>query len=185
MFLDSDARKMTGQGLGPLTSSGRTHRVGLREEHPSLETEPETTPSLREALAPAALKAALVPGRPVFGNPWDSETDMLACFTAVTVIVPYLLWCGGELTSAIFGFGAHWSLGVFMVAALVGGAGFMTIVGRQRTSITVDLLAITAWVFLGLIIAPVLGLAPPAVAAVGTRAVTRATTRSIRNSQPL
>jgi len=91
---------------------------------------------------------------------------MGACFAAVSVIVPFLLWCGGELTSAIFGFGAHWSLGVFMVAALVGAGGFMTIVGRERTTVTVDVLAITAWVLLGLIIAPVLGLAPPATAAI-------------------
>jgi hypothetical protein len=131
-----------------------------------LDTEPETTPSLREALAPAALRAALVPHRPVFANPWDRETDMFACFAAVSVIVPFLLWCGGELTSAIFGFGAHWSLGVFMVGALVGAAGFMTIVGRERTSVTVDVLAITAWILLGLIIAPVLGLAPAAPAAI-------------------
>lgn len=91
---------------------------------------------------------------------------MFLCFAAVTVVVPFLLWCGGELTSAIFGFSARWSLGVFMVAALVGAAGFMTIVGRERTSVTVDVMAITAWVLLGLIIAPVLGLAPPAAAAI-------------------
>jgi hypothetical protein len=107
-----------------------------------------------------------VPGRPVFANPWDRETDMFACFTAVTVIVPFLLWCGGELTSAIFGFSAHWSLGVFMIAALVGGAGFMTIVGRERTTITLDVIVITAWLVLGLIIAPILGLAPSATAAI-------------------
>jgi hypothetical protein len=138
---------------------------------PGLETDPENTPSFREALAPAALRAALVPGRPVFGNPWDSETDMFACFAAVSMVVPFLLWCGGELTSAIFGFGARWSLGVFMVAALVGAAGFMTIVGRERTSVTVDVLAIAAWVVLGLIIAPVLGLAPPAGVAIVCYAV--------------
>ena len=131
-----------------------------------METEPSTTPSLRETLAPSALRAALVPGSPVFGNPWDQETDMFLCFAATTLIIPFLLWCGGELTSAIFGFSAHWSLGVFMVAALVGAAGFMTIVGRERTSVAVDVVAITAWVLLGLIIAPVLGLAPPAVAAI-------------------
>jgi hypothetical protein len=131
-----------------------------------LETNPEPAPSLREALAPTALRAALVPGRPVFGNPWDRETDMGLCFAAVSLVVPFLLWCGGELTSAIFGFGARWSLGVFMVAALVGAAGFMTIVGRERTTVTLDVLAITAWVLLGLIIAPVLGLAPPAPAAI-------------------
>ncbi len=131
-----------------------------------MDTEPENTPSLREALAPTALRAALVPRRPVFGNPWDSEIDMFVCFAAVTLIDPFLLWFGGELTSAIFGFGAHWSLGVFMVAALVGAAAFMTIVGRQRTSIAVDVVAITTWVLLGLIIAPLLGLAPAAAAAI-------------------
>jgi hypothetical protein len=128
--------------------------------------EPETNPSLRDALAPSALRAALVPGRPVFANPWDRETDMFLCFAAVTMVVPFLLWVGGELTSAIFGYGSRWSLGVFMVAALVGAAGFMTIVGRERTNLTVDVLAIAAWLLLGLIIAPVLGLAPPATAAI-------------------
>lgn len=131
-----------------------------------METEPHNTPSLREALAPAAVRAALVPQRPVFGNPWDSETDMFVCAAFVTLINPFVLWFGGELTSAIFGFSSHWSLGVFMVAALVGGAGFMTIVGRKRTSITVDVLGITTWVLLGVIIAPILGLAPPTVAAI-------------------
>lgn len=131
-----------------------------------METEPHDTPSLREALAPAALRAALVPHRPVFGNPWDSETDMFTCAAATTLINPFLLWCGGELTSAIFGFSAHWSLGVFMVAALVGAAGFMTIVGRKRSSLTVDVLAITMWVLLGLIVAPLLGLAPAPLAAI-------------------
>lgn len=107
-----------------------------------------------------------MPRRPVFGNPWDSPNDMFACYVAVAVLGPLLLWAGGALMGALFGFGSHWPLGVFMVAALVGGAGFMTIVGRQRTSITVDLLAITAWVLLGLVVAPVVGLAPPTVVAI-------------------
>jgi len=47
----------------------------------------------------------------------------------------------------------------------------MTIVGRQRTSLTVDVLAIGAWVFLGLVVAPVLGLAPPPGAAIAAYAV--------------
>jgi hypothetical protein len=41
----------------------------------------------------------------------------------------------------------------------VGAAGFMTIVGRERTSLSVDELAITAWFLLGLVVAPILGLA--------------------------
>jgi hypothetical protein len=102
-----------------------------------------------------------VPRRPVFGNPWDSPNDMFACYVAVAVLSPLLLWGGGALMGAIFGFSSHWPLGVFMVAALVGAAGFMTIVGRERTSFTVDLLAISAWLLLGVVIAPVLGLAPP------------------------
>jgi hypothetical protein len=57
-------------------------------------------------------------------------------------------------------------LGVFLVAALVGAAGFMTIVGRERTSLTVDILAIAAWIVLGLIVAPIVGLAPPPVVAI-------------------
>jgi hypothetical protein len=102
----------------------------------------------------------------VFGNPWDSETDMFACYAAVRLIVPFLLWCGGELTSAIFGFGARWSLGVFMVAALVGAAGFMTIVGGERTSFTIDCWRSPRGFSASLIIAPRLGLAAPTSAAI-------------------
>jgi hypothetical protein len=84
---------------------------------------------------------------------------MFACYMTVSIIDPLLLWCGGELMSSIFGFGSRWPLGLYMVAALVGAAGFMTIVGRERTRISVDVLAITAWLFLGLVVAPVVGLA--------------------------
>jgi hypothetical protein len=63
--------------------------------------------------------------------------------------------------SAIFGFDSRWTLSVFMVAALVGAAGFMTIVGRERTRLAVDVLAIAIWVLLGLVVAPILGLALP------------------------
>src|SRR5437588_11998621 len=121
----------------------------------------DMTGALRAALAPSALKAALVPRRPVFGNPWDSGADMFACCVAVAVMDPLLLFCGGKLMGAIFGFSSHWHLAVFMVAALVGAAGFMTIVGRERTSLSVDILAIAAWVVLGFVVAPILGLAPP------------------------
>ncbi len=121
----------------------------------------DDTSSLRAALQPEALRAALVPSRPVFANPWDSSADMFACYIAVSILNPLLLWCGGKLMSAIFGFSSHWRLGVFMAAALVGAAGFMTIVGRERTRLSVDVLAIAAWVLLGLVVAPVVGLAPP------------------------
>ncbi|HTX46563.1 MAG TPA: hypothetical protein VMD48_09805 [Solirubrobacteraceae bacterium] len=116
--------------------------------------------SLSAALEPSALRAALRPSRPVFSNPWDSTEDMFACYAAVSFIVPMLLWGGGALMSSIFGFGSHWSLGVYMAAGLVGAAGFMTIVGRRRTNLSVDVLAITAWLILGVLVAPVLGLAP-------------------------
>lgn len=86
---------------------------------------------------------------------------MFACIVAVSVIEPLLLWGGGKLMGSIFGFGSRWHLGVFMAAALVGAAGFMTIVGRRRTRLAVDILAIAAWLLLGLVVAPVLGLAPP------------------------
>jgi len=128
-------------------------------------TGPEHPGTLREALAPAALRAALVPRRPVFANPWDSEADMFAVIVAVAFVDPLLLFVGGKLMGSIFGFGSHWHLGVFMVAALVGAAGFMTIVGRERTSISVDVLAIAAWIVLGLIVAPILGLAPSIIPA--------------------
>jgi hypothetical protein len=96
---------------------------------------------------------------------------MFACYAAVSFIDPLLLWCGGELTSAIFGFSSRWPLGVFLAAALVGAAGFMTIVGRERTSLSVDVLAITAWLVLGLVVAPVLGLALPSGAAIASYGV--------------
>jgi hypothetical protein len=125
-------------------------------------TDPDSSGSLRAALTPEALRAALTPSRPVFGNPWDSEIDMFACYVAVSFIDPLLLWCGGELMGAIFGFSSHWKLGVFMAAALVGAAGFVTIVGRERTRLSVDVLAIAAWLLLGFVVAPIIGLAPPA-----------------------
>lgn len=127
---------------------------------------PDDESPLRAALAPPALRAALVPSRPAFGRPWDSATDMFACYVAVSVVSPLLLWGGGALTGSIFGFGSHWRVGVYIAAALVGAAGFMTIVGRERTRLSVDVLAITAWLLLGLIVAPVLGLAPGPAAAI-------------------
>jgi len=127
---------------------------------------PEDDSPLRAALAPSALRGALVPHRPVFGDPWDSPADMFACYVAVSVIGPLLLWAGGALMGAIFGFGSHWRLGVFIAGALVGAAGFMTIVGRERTSLSVDVLAIGAWLLLGLVVAPVIGLAPGTAAAI-------------------
>jgi hypothetical protein len=133
--------------------------------------EQQSTSALRAALEPSALRTALIPRRPVFGNPWESEVEMFFCFLAVSVVDPLLLWGGGELTSSIFGFGSHWRLGVFMAAALVGAAGFITIEGRQRTNLSVDILAITAWLLLGLIIAPILGLALPTAAAIACYAV--------------
>ena len=122
--------------------------------------------SFSAALDPAALRAALVPQRPVFANPWDSTEDMFACYFAVSFFDPLLLWAGGKLMGAIFGFGTHWHLGVFLLAALVGAGGFMTIVGRERTSLSVDIVAICGWVALGLVVAPIVGLAPPPVVAV-------------------
>jgi hypothetical protein len=134
-------------------------------------TEQQGSSSLREALSPAALREALVPRRPVFADPWESTVDMFACCMAVAVVDPFLLWLGGKLMGSIFGFSSHWQLGVFMVAGLVGAAGFITIVGRERTRLSVDVMAITAWVLLGLVIAPVIGLAPPAWVAIVLYAV--------------
>lgn len=121
--------------------------------------------SMRAALQPAALREALVPHRPVFANPWDSTADMFACYVAVCVVIPGLLWAGGRLMGDIFGFDPNWELGVYMVAALVGAAGFMTIVGRERTRLAVDFLAVAIWVLLGFVVAPILGLALPTIAA--------------------
>jgi len=127
---------------------------------------PEDSTSLRAAFRPPALRAALVVERPVFGSPWDSPVDMFACITAVGVLEPLLLWGGGKLMSSIFGFGSRWHLGVLIAASVVGAAGFMTIVGRERTRLAVDVLAIGAWLLLGLVVAPIVGLAPSSGAAV-------------------
>lgn len=129
-------------------------------------TESDNQSSVRGALQRSALREALIPRRPVFANPWDSTEDMFACYVAVTLIDPLLLWCGGKLMGAIFGFSSHWPLGVFMVAALVGAAGFITIVGRERTSLSVDFLAVGAWIVLGLVVAPIIGLALSPTAAI-------------------
>lgn len=136
-----------------------------------MESEPDNTHTVRAALEPSALREALIPRRPVFRNPWDSSVDMFSAYLAVSLIDPLLLWCGGELMGSIFGFSSHWKLGIFMAAALVGAAGFITIVGRERTSLSVDFLAIGAWVLLGLVVAPVLGLALPTWAAIASYAV--------------
>src|SRR5579875_397876 len=90
---------------------------------------PEKPSTLGAALEPDALREALHLRRPVFANPWDSPPDMFTCMVAVSVVDPLLLWCGGKLMGAIFGFGSRWPLGVFIAGALVGAAGLMTIVG--------------------------------------------------------
>src|SRR4051794_28379527 len=54
----------------------------------------ETSSSLRTALQPSALREALAPRRPVFSNPWDSTEDAFACYLAVSVVDPLLLWVG-------------------------------------------------------------------------------------------
>lgn len=70
-----------------------------------------------------------------------------------------MLWCGAQATSATFGFSSRWRLGVFIAAGLVGAAGFIRIVTRQRETLTGDVAAITVWVLLGFVAAPILGLA--------------------------
>jgi hypothetical protein len=127
--------------------------------------------SLRAALQPSALRAALIPERPVFANPWDKTVDMFACYVAVSFLVPLLLWSGGKAMGQIFSFTSHWKLGVFIAAAVVGAAGFMTIVGRERTRIAVDVLAITGWFLLGFVVAPIIGLDLSTAAAIVCYAV--------------
>src|SRR5690242_8178524 len=122
--------------------------------------------SFREAIAPSALRSALTPDRPVFGNPWDSTEDIFACYVAISFVSPLLLWAGGGLMGAIFGFSSRWPLGVYIVASLVGAAGFMTIVGRERTRLSVDVLTVAGWFLLGLVVAPIVGLAPPPAVAI-------------------
>src|SRR5438477_10710458 len=92
-----------------LPTAKRLHPYYLR-----MATGPEHPTTFREALAPSALRAALVPRRPVFANPWDSEADMFAVLVAIAFLDPFLLFLGGELMGSIFGFSSHWHLGVFM-----------------------------------------------------------------------
>ena len=96
---------------------------------------------------------------------------MFAVYLAVSTIEPLLLWVGGKAMSAIFGFSSHWSLGVFIAASVVGAGGFMTIVGRERSRLAVDIVTITAWLVLGLVVAPVIGLAPPLAVSIALYAV--------------
>jgi hypothetical protein len=127
--------------------------------------EQEKASPLRAALQPAALRAALKPRRPVFRNPWDHTVDMFVCYLGVSVIGPLLLFAGGELMGLLFDVDSRWPLGVFMVANLVGAAGLMTIVGRERTGLSVDVVVLAVWLLLGLVVAPLLGLAVPPEAA--------------------
>jgi hypothetical protein len=60
---------------------------------------------------------------------------------------------------------------VFIAASVVGAGGFMTIVGRERARLAVDIVTITAWLLLGLVVAPVIGLAPPKGVAIACYAV--------------
>jgi len=92
-------------------------------------------------------------------------------YLAVSVIGPLLLFCGGQLMSLVFGVDSRWPLGIFMAAGLVGAAGFITIFGRERTNVSVDLLAVTAWLLLGLVVAPLIGLALPRGAALASYGV--------------
>lgn len=130
--------------------------------------QPDKTGPLRSALQPAALKAALKPRRPVFRDPWDSFADMFLCYSAVSVVGPWLLFCGGQIMSIVFGLQSRWPIGLFMASSVVGAAGFMTVVGRERSSLSVDIVAITAWLLLGLVVAPPLGLALPPAAALAS-----------------
>jgi hypothetical protein len=92
-------------------------------------------------------------------------------YLAVSVIGPLLLFCGGQLMSLVFGLDSRWPLGVFMAAGLVGAAGFITIFGRERTNLSLDLVAVAAWLFLGLVVAPLIGLALPPGAALASYGV--------------
>lgn len=161
-------RDTPGQWWDTLALAFAYHAVQTQE---TLKMQSQNRSSIRATLEPAALRDALTPRRPVFGNPWDSTADIFACYVAVSFIEPLLLWCGGKLMSAIFGFGSQWPLGVFIAAALVGSAGFMTIVGRERTHLSVDFLAVTAWLLLGLVGAPILGLALSSAAAIVSYAI--------------
>ena len=119
----------------------------------------EQSPTLQEALSAAELRKATQFRRPVYRDPWDSPIDMVLSYMAACVIVPALLYAGGQLMGSIFSLSARWPFGLFLLAALVGEATFITIVGRERGSAAVDLLTITGWLILGLVIAPIVALA--------------------------
>lgn len=137
----------------------------------STEMPPESESPLRSALAPDALRAALRFRRPVFRDPWDSPGDMFGSYLAISIVGPLLLFCGAEAMGWIFGLDSRWPLGLFMAANVVGAAGFITIVGRHRTSLSVDVLAIGAWLAVGLVVAPLVGLVLPAVVALACDAL--------------
>lgn len=96
---------------------------------------------------------------------------MFLSYLAVSFLGPLLLFGGAEIMSLIFGLNSRWPLGIYMAAGVVGAAGFITIVGSERINLTVDLVSIAAWLLLGLVIAPLLGLALPPAAALASYAV--------------
>ena len=72
-----------------------------------------------------------------------------------------MLVMGSMIGSGIFIVSAEIAREVDSPALLIGAwvvAGFMTIVGRERTRLSVDVLAITAWILLGLVVARAAGL---------------------------
>lgn len=85
------------------------------------------------------------------------------CYAAVTVIDLLLLWCGGKLLGALFGFDSRWRLGLFMGAAVLEAVLIMLI--SPRISLSGDILRFTVWLLLGLVVAPVVGLTLSAGAA--------------------
>lgn len=126
---------------------------------------PDKTGPLRAAVAPDAMRAAMRLRRPVFRDPWDSPGDMGFAYLIVSIVNPLLLYLGAQ-GLGVAGLDSRWPLGVFMAAGLVGGVGLVTIVGRERSSLSVDVVAVAVWLFLGLVIAPLVGLALPAGVAV-------------------
>jgi hypothetical protein len=68
----------------------------MPSETGDLAMEQDNTSSVRAAIQPSALRAAMVPHRPVFRNPWDSEEDMFATYAAISIADPLLLWAGAS-----------------------------------------------------------------------------------------
>lgn len=107
---------------------------------------------------------------PGVNDPSISAVNVIACYAAVTLVNPLLLWGGGALAGSLFGFSSHWRLGMFIAASVVLIAGLIAVEGRRATDLRSDLLASVAWLVLAFVAVPVLGLSIRPAAALASLA---------------